>query len=235
MLEILSLLAIGFLFGLRHAFDADHIAAVSCLWGKTTFSPTVARFARPLSLLRSDWEPTRPNPRSFVYLKIALQLGIYWGLGHTAVLFLIGIVVLLSGLHFPPAVSFWAEKGVAFVLIFYATHIFWRFFHSRKIHDGDVIHNHPPAGLHIHKNPSFWIGALHGLAGSAAIFVLIISTIKSTLLALFYILIFGIGSIVGMSILSLGIGYIAMRYKKYTGLATGIFSCITAVFLLFLP
>lgn len=185
------ILTIGFLFGLRHAFDADHIAAVSVLSSQSRT------------------------------LRSALQKGIFWGLGHTVTLFLLGIAVLTLGLTIPHNVSNFFEKAVAVLLFILGANAFKNFWHTRGI------------SLHLHPHPSFWIGVMHGLAGSAAIFILIISTIQSTLLALFYILIFGIGSIVGMSIVSFGIGSVAIRFKKYTGPATGIFSCAMGIFLFF--
>lgn len=166
-------------------------------------------------------------------LRTALKQGVFWGIGHTSALFLIGLSIFIFGIHLPAAISIWAEKTVAIILIFYGLRIFQRFFYSRKTYNGAVIHDHPPLGLHLHKNPSFWIGALHGLAGSAAILILIISVFQSALLGLIYILIFGLGSITGMFLFSLGIGALQMRYEKYTGFAAGIFSCITALFLLF--
>lgn len=202
-MEIFSLFAIGFLFGFRHAFDADHIAAIAVINSDSRNVGTV------------------------------LKQGAFWGIGHMLALLLIGIIILFFEIRLPQNFNILAEKTVAAVLIFYSGRIFWRFFHSRKIRNSEVIHNHPPAGLHIHKNPSFWIGALHGLAGSAAIFVLIISTFHSAFLGLLYILLFSFGSILGMACLGLAIGLSARRYEKYTGVAAGIFSCIIAVFLLF--
>lgn len=205
MLEILSLLAIGFLFGLRHAFDADHIAAVSVLSSQSRT------------------------------LKSALQKGIFWGLGHTVTLFLLGIIVLTLGLTIPQNFSNFFEKIVGILLLILGIMSFSRKRESRfQTESGMTIaHQHPPMGLHLHPHPSFWVGVVHGLAGSATIFILIVSTVQSILLGLLYILIFGIGSIVGMSILSLGIGSVAIRFKKYTGLATGIFSCAMGIFLFF--
>lgn len=201
-MEIFSLFVTGFLFGLRHTFDADHIAAISVL---------------------------NSNARD---VKIALQQGVFWGIGHTLALLCIGISILFFEIHLPQNFSMWAEKAVAAILFFYSGRIFWRFFHSRKIHNNEIIHNHPPLGLHIHQAPSFWIGALHGLAGSAAIFVLIVSTFHSAFLGLLYILLFGFGLMLGMVCLSLAIGFSPRRYEKYTSVAAGIFSCITAIFLL---
>lgn len=190
---MISLFFIGFISGLKHAFDADHIAAISLLNSKS-----------------QD-------------LKTALQQGAFWGVGHMLVLLLIGITILFFGIHVPQNFSMQAEKLVAAVLFFYSGRIFWRFFHLRKTGDDEIIH----------KNPSFWIGALHGLAGSAAIFVLIISTFHSALLGFLYIVLFGFGSIFGMACISFTIGFSARRYEKYTGALAGIFSCIVAIFLLF--
>lgn len=162
-----------------------------------------------------------------------MQRSIYWGLGHTAVLFSIGFVILLFGLHFPPAISFWTEKAVASVLILYAVRIFQQFFRSRKIRNENIIHDHPPLGLHMHRAPSFWIGALHGLAGSAAIFIFILGTLQSALQGLFFILVFGTGSVIGMAAAGLAIGFFAKQYQKYTSVAAGIFSYIVAMSLLF--
>lgn len=164
-------------------------------------------------------------------LRSALQKGIFWGLGHTVTLFLLGIAVLTLGLAIPQNLSNFFEKIVGILLFILGAAAFKNFWRTRET--GYLIHQHPPIGLHLHPHPSFWVGVVHGLAGSATIFILIISTIQSTLLALFYILIFGIGSIVGMSIVSLGIGSVAIRFKKYTGLATGIFSCAMGMFLFF--
>lgn len=191
------------IFGFQHAFEADHIGA--------------------LALCNSNCKN----------IKTALQRSISWGLGHITVLFFIGFPVLFFGLRFPPAVSVWAEKGVAGILIFYAAYIFLRFLRSRKMHNGNIVHDHPPLGLHIHRSPSFWIGALHGLAGSAAIFIFLLSTLQSALQGLFFILMFGAGSIIGMASAGLVIGFFAQRYQKYAGIFAGVFSCIVGLSLLF--
>lgn len=196
MAEIISLLTIGFIFGLRHAFDADHIAAVSVL---------------------SSRAPDK---------KMALLHGIFWGLGHTATLFVTGILVFVFGLNIPPAFSAFFEFAVAVMLIGLSAISCLQSVRSAE-------HTHPPFGLHSHPCPSFWVGIIHGLAGSAAVLVLIISVIKSSLLGLLYILVFGLGTIISMTFLTFIIGFSALRIKKYAGFAAGVFSFGLGIFLLF--
>lgn len=196
MAEIISLLAIGFMFGLRHAFDADHIVAVSVL---------------------SSRAPDK---------KTALLHGIFWGLGHTATLFIIGILVFVFGVNIPPAFSAFFEFAVATMLIGLGIFSCIQTLKS-------PVHSHPPFGLHKHPNSSFWVGIIHGLAGSAAVLVLIISAIKSPFLGLLYILIFGLGTIIGMTLLTFIIWLSAIRTKKYAGFAAGVFSLGLGIFLLF--
>lgn len=197
MLEIFSLLGLSFLFGIQHAFDADHIAAVSVLNAKSK------------------------KPQE------AVIRGIYWGLGHTLTLFFIGLVVFFLGLNIPEKYSHFFEFIIALMLTSLGMYTLVTL---RPTQYDKFSHSHPPFGLHGHK-PSFFIGILHGLAGSAGIFVLFIAAIKSALLGLFYILIFGIGSIFGMAIFSLCIGIFFQRFKKYARLAAGVFSISTGLIL----
>lgn len=185
-----TFLTLGFLFGLRHAFDADHIAAVSVLIAKTA---------------------TRRE---------ALFKGISWGLGHTATLLLVGFFALAFGFVIPKNFSVFFEIVTAVVLIIFGTFAF-------------IDYSHPPFGLHLHPHASFFIGMLHGLAGSAAIFIILISATKSILLGLFTILIFGLGSMLGMAIFSFAVSLSALKFKKYTGFAAGVFSLSTGLALFF--
>ncbi len=196
MAEIISLLTIGFAFGLRHAFDADHIAAVSVLAAQTS------------------------NRRK------ALLQGIFWGLGHTATLLAVGIFVLFFGFRIPPKFSGFFEFLVAILLI--GLGIFSCIQTVRS-----CAHSHPPFGLHKHPHSSFLVGIIHGLAGSVGVFVLIISMMKSPLFGLLYILIFGLGTIIGMAFVSFFIGFSALYIKKYAGFAAGVFSFGLGIFLLF--
>ncbi|MBI2639157.1 hypothetical protein HYW83_06250 [Candidatus Peregrinibacteria bacterium] len=195
MAQIISLLAIGFFFGLRHAFDADHIAAVSIFSAQS------------------------------LNKKASLLKGIFWGLGHTLVLFIVGIFVLFLGFKIPERMSAFFETGVSFLLIGLGGYSLYK--------TRGQTHSHPPLGMHTHNSSSFLVGIIHGLAGSAAIFVLIISTIRSAILGLLYILVFGLGTIAGMVFVSFFIGIATLRVKKYAGFAAGVFSLSLGIFLLF--
>lgn len=196
MLQIFSLLAFGFLFGIKHAFDADHIAAVSLL-----------------SL-------SAENKRSTIFR------GIFWGFGHSVTIIVLGIIVLVFGLRIPETWRQFFESIVAVFLIFYGSYIMIRFWRTRKKIPAGVLHNHPPAGSHFHPAPSFLVGILHGLAGSGAIFVLVISTLQSVWLGLMYILFFSIGSIFGMSLAAFLLSKIIVRFQN---IFTAVFSVISIV------
>lgn len=209
MLEAFLFLGTGFVFGLQHAFDADHIAALSVLNSQKT-----SRFA--------------------------LRSAVAWGLGHAAVLLLVCLALVYFQVQFLPEVSIWMEKMVAGMLVFLGARAFFRYVRSEQTVAAKqvLIHNHPPAGLHMHRSPSFWVGALHGLAGSAAILILLISTFQSALLGLFFIFLFSAGTILGMALFvwafSFGMRILRVKqYEKYAGLAAGVFSFIIGIKLFF--
>lgn len=185
MVSIISFLAIGFLFGIKHAFDADHIAMVS--------------------LLSSRAKDT----------KNTFTQGLYWGIGHALVLIILGFLVLIIGVRLPAQMSFIFERIVAVFLIVLGSKTFWDFFRERKTlpQNGGLLHNHPPIGLHQHPYPSFIVGIIHGLAGSTALLVLFISFTKSAFLGMLYIIFFGLGMILAMALLSLAIGFLSLRAK----------------------
>lgn len=170
-------LATGFLFGLQHAFDADHLAAIA--------------------LLNAHSKSTKES----------IARGILWGIGHTLTIFIVGIAVLLFGWELPVQWAQFFETIVMMMLIIMSIstlfHL-WRMRRERaKSKFKALIHKHPPLGLHAHPRNSLFVGIIHGLAGSAALLILIISTTHSVILGLAYILIFGLGSIIGMAAVSI--------------------------------
>jgi sulfite exporter TauE/SafE len=184
------LLTVGLLLGMEHALDADHVVAVS----------TIVSESR--SLLRS------------------LLVGVVWGIGHTVTLLLVGLVVLFLGIAVPSWVALSAEFLVGLILILLGVQILWRY-NTKRVHahyhdhgDGMHIHFHAheatDAHSHRHEGPRvrkpLLVGMVHGFAGSAALLVLVLSTIQSPLTGVLYILIFGLGSIVGMLAVSALIG-----------------------------
>jgi sulfite exporter TauE/SafE len=175
MLEIISLLAVGFLLGLEHSLDSDHLAAISTM-------------------------STRSGS-----LKKALVAGLYWGVGHTGMLFFTGIIVLSSHLTISEKFRSGLEIIVGCMLIFLGIkNILGYKKNLIHTHEDGKIHAHPHAHEHekIYHHPSLWIGMIHGLAGSAALMLMILASIKSLSLGLLYILIFGLGTIWGMGLMS---------------------------------
>jgi len=187
--ELSTLLGVGFLLGLRHALDTDHLAAVSTVLAE-----------RP-SLLASG------------------AVGFWWGIGHTLTLLLVGAVVLALGLHIPGEFEVVAESGVALLLIVLGAMLARRLYcerwhvHSHR-HDGELhvhFHSHQQQENHQHRHwmadsiRPLCIGMAHGLAGSAALMLMILATTSDVSSGLLSILIFGIGSIIGMMIVGLTI------------------------------
>jgi ABC-type nickel/cobalt efflux system permease component RcnA len=213
----LAIIGLGFLLGLEHAFEPDHVLAVTSLISK------------------------QKN------LKKASFLGITWGLGHTTTLFIVGLIVIMLKITIPEAIALSLEFIVGIVIIFLGIYIIKGLIVEKKHihthgHDGSThihFHSHKENKSHEHYHKSFAVGLVHGLAGSASLMLLVLSTIESTIIGLFYILLFGIGSIVGMAIVG---GLISIPFvitsKKFSNLnigiryATGIISIIFGVYLM---
>ena len=187
--EFLSLLGVGFLLGLRHALDTDHLAAVSTVLAE-----------RP-SLLASG------------------AVGLSWGIGHTLTLLVVGSIVLFSGLHIPDEFELIAESGVGILLIVLGGSLALKLYRERwhvhsHHHDGEPhvhFHSHQRQDDHGHRHwmtesiRPLCIGIVHGLAGSAALMLMVLATTKEMGTGLLSILVFGFGSIIGMMVIGLTI------------------------------
>jgi hypothetical protein len=177
---MLGILGLGLLLGLRHATDADHVAAVGAMVSE------------------------RPGWRS------ALKTGVLWGAGHTASIVAAGLCVLGLQLVIPENVARLLEIGVALMILALGGTALARALRGRgdvhaHVHaHGAVVHRHPH--LHDAGVKAVLVGMMHGLAGSAALTLLVLSRIPSPLLGVLYLAVFGLGSIAGMAIMSLGIG-----------------------------
>lgn len=198
--SLLATLAVGFVLGLRHALDADHVVAVSTL------------VAREKNL----WKST--------------SIGAIWGLGHTATLFGMGFLIIVLGFQIPASLSHWLEFGVAAMLIFLGARTLfqWRcgqghfcthqhgahshtHFHQKGAHQcGEEAIFTPNESAPHH---SFWVGMVHGLSGSAELMLLVLATIRHPAWALTYIAIFGAGMIVAMFCLT-GVFAFALRWTS---------------------
>lgn len=187
-----SILLLGFIIGMRHAVEADHVAAVASLTAKNNSMAS------------------------------AIKQGVVWGLGHTLTLFVVGTVVLLMEGIIPGHLVRSLELIVGVMLVLLGVDVLYRLwkqqihFHSHQ-HNNGITHFHAHSHQketqhnpqqHVHRHPigfpfrALFIGLMHGLAGSAALILLTLQTVQSPLLGMLYILLFGVGSIVGMAVLS---------------------------------
>jgi len=209
---ILALLGLGLIFGLKHATEVDHVVAVSTI------------VSQHRNLLRSA------------------MVGALWGVGHTAALLFIGAIVLSLKITIPIAVSNWLEFCVALMILGLGASALWRALRKgrevhvhKHSHDGVAhvhVHFHEAAtrhdqgegSTHAHAVSSIGIkplliGTMHGLAGSGALTLLILTQIKSAWLGLLYLIIFGVGSIAGMLLMSGLIGLpFALTSRNLSGL-----------------
>lgn len=216
MIPLWEVFALGIVLGIRHAFDADHLVAVSTI---------VSEYRNPF---RAIW------------------IGVSWGLGHTTTLFLVGLLILLAGIALPERAALFFEFLVGLVLVFLGLQIFWGFrregvhlhphaheekahahFHShaqalkdqhhlslawrslpRFLIAGIVPGEHRQEGWRGATRPffrvkSYIVGTVHGLAGSAALMLLVLASLRSTWAGVTYILLFGLGSVVAMGVVTI--------------------------------
>jgi hypothetical protein len=211
----LAILAIGFLLGMRHATDPDHVIAVSTI------------VSRERSIVK------------------AALIGALWGVGHTLTILLVGAGIILFGLAIPMRVGLTMEFSVGLMLIllgilnltgamqwisekFSPAHPQVTGSHAHLHEHGSQIHlhwhSHRPEGQHhgesltppawmggsprlglFHTLRPLFVGLVHGLAGSAAVALLVLSTIREPKWAVLYLLIFGVGTIAGMMLITAAI------------------------------
>jgi hypothetical protein len=187
--SFLTVLSLGFVLGLRHALDTDHIAAVSTVLAQ-----------------RPSW-------------RASSLVGLSWGMGHTIVLLLVGAVVLILRVPIPEPIALAAEFAVGIMLIALGGLLGLRLIRERwhahsHDHDGTThIHLHSHALAPDHGHSHWWresirplcIVMAHGLAGSAALLLVVLSSSHSMLKGLVYIAVFGFGSIIGMMLIGLAL------------------------------
>lgn len=193
----LSFLALGFAVGLAHALDADHVAAVATMMEKN-------------------------DSRRGVILR-----GTAWGLGHTLSLFVICSMVLVLGLTISGTVESLLELTVGIMIAGLGLRVLLKLRRERihihaHAHDGKRhVHAHSHAGdpdrhndaLHRHDHiahamlPTLGVGLIHGAAGSAGLLVLVVATAPSMAQAMLAFVVFGVGSLVGMTLLTAAASY----------------------------
>ena len=215
---VVTALAGGFVLGLQHALDPDHLVAVSTI------------VSDHKSLRRSS------------------LIGTFWGLGHSASLLAVGLVIILLRVSIPDNVLPWMEAPVAVMLIVLGISATRRALRERGVQIHTHIHKHgdqPHEHVHVHLGDEhnhmhrmfkigrrpFAVGLVHGFAGSAALTLLVLTRIPSIALGLVYMSVFGLGSIGGMLIMSavISVPFVltARRFEAINGvirLCAGLFS-----------
>ncbi|MBM4122106.1 MAG: urease accessory protein UreH [Nitrospira sp.] len=190
-LHYMTFLGLGFLLGARHALDADHLAAVSTIL--------------------SD----RPT------LRASGLIGFCWGLGHTVMLLLVGLAVIGLQMTIPERVAQAIEFGVGGMLVVLGVSLAVTLMRERwhvhaHQHGGAThlhFHSHSRQAGHAHPHwlqvsvKPLVVGMVHGLAGSAALMFVVLSSVRTAWEGAAYILVFGLGSIVGMVAVGMAISF----------------------------
>jgi ABC-type nickel/cobalt efflux system permease component RcnA len=248
MIGFLSIVAVGFFLGMRHATDPDHVIAVTTI------------VSRQRNLLK------------------AAMTGIFWGIGHTLTIFVVGTVIILFDVVIPARIGLSMELSVGLMLIVLGVMNIVSFLRSARsispplpresevIHQhahshGDYVHSHahghsPETHGHSQQTPLTWldrifgriglyqqlrplvVGIVHGLAGSAAVALLILTTIRNPHWAIAYLLVFGAGTVGGMMLITMSIasafnffGQGHENFSRRLGLASGLVSLAFGVVL----
>jgi high-affinity nickel permease len=248
MITLLSIIALGFFLGMRHATDPDHVVAVTTI----------------VSRQRS--------------IRHATLIGVFWGLGHTITILVVGSAIILFGVVIPARVGLTMELSVGLMLILLGIlnlsgMMRWITetltpshceFHSHPHGHGDYVHSHPHGHRpenHGHAEdatPVGWmdrifgglgiyqvvrplaVGIVHGLAGSAAVALLVLTTIRVPSWAVLYLLVFGIGTVAGMMLITATIavpftlsGGRFARLHRGLGLVSGLVSLAFGLFIVY--
>jgi ABC-type nickel/cobalt efflux system permease component RcnA len=257
MITLLSIIALGFFLGMRHATDPDHVIAITTI----------------VSRQRS--------------IRHAALIGILWGMGHTITIFLVGSAIILFGVVIPPRLGLTMELSVGLMLILLGVFNLAGFtrwisetltpsdagsnvqsgphpLHAHSHLHGDYIHAHPhqhepekhghaedatpiggmdrlfgQLGLYQAVRPVA-VGLVHGLAGSAAVALLVLTTIRDPRWAIAYLLVFGVGTIAGMMLITAAIAlpfkYSQMRFARLNrglAVASGLISIAFGIFIVY--
>jgi high-affinity nickel-transport protein len=247
MISLISIIALGFFLGVRHATDPDHVIAVTTI------------VARHRTVKHAAW------------------IGALWGIGHTLTILVVGGSIIIFGWVIPPRIGLSMEFSVGLMLILlgimnltgmlrwvsstFSPGSLRGEVHSHPHSHGDYIHTHPHAHnpeAHSHdpeRTPVSWfdqhfegigiyqvarpliVGIVHGLAGSAAVALLVLTTIRDSRWALAYLVVFGVGTIAGMMLITAAVGLpfarvaSSSRLNRGLRIASGFISLAFGIFL----
>lgn len=249
MIHLISIIALGFFLGMRHATDPDHVIAITTI------------VTRQRNLTR------------------AALTGVFWGIGHTLTILVVGTGIILFKLAVSPRLGLSMELSVGLMLVVLGLMNLVSFFravpkgliqvddepeaaHEHTHNRDDDVCSHPRADLrqsdsqrHEHEplialDRAFGkigvyqnirplvVGVVHGLAGSAAVALLVLTTISNSQWAVVYLLVFGVGTIAGMMLITMSVAsafrYVGVRsevFGRRLGLAAGLVSLAFGLFL----
>ncbi|HMC31654.1 MAG TPA: high-affinity nickel-transport family protein [Candidatus Angelobacter sp.] len=244
MIDFFSIIAIGFFLGMRHATDPDHVIAVTSI-------------------------VSRQNK-----ISRAALTGIFWGVGHTLTILVVGTGIILFGIVIPARIGLSMELSVGLMLVLLGAMNVAAFMrsapalervegqamaHTHSHSHGDYIHPHPHGYVHApDKTPlarmdgffggtgvyralrPLLVGIVHGLAGSAAVALLVLTAIRDPRWAVAYLLVFGAGTVAGMMLITMSIAsaftFFGRRYANFSSrlaLASGLLSLAFGLLLLY--
>jgi ABC-type nickel/cobalt efflux system permease component RcnA len=250
MVSFLSIIAVGFFLGMRHATDPDHVIAIT----------TIVTRQRQLGR--------------------AALIGAFWGAGHTLTILIVGAGIILFDVVIPTRLGLSMELSVAFMLVLLGVMNVAAFLRSTPSPDcagagSEVLHSHPHAhGDYVHTHAHghspeahphrpnrtplafldrvlgrlafyrpvrpFVIGVVHGLAGSAAVALLVLTTIPDPRWAVAYLLLFGLGTVGGMMLITMSmasalsfLGKGRRRFSHRLGLVSGLLSLAFGILLVY--
>jgi len=241
MSELFALAGFGFLLGMRHATDADHVIAVTTILSRS---------------------------RRFLH---STMIGALWGFGHTVTVLIVGIAIIAFNVVIPEPVGLGMELAVAVMLITLGIlnltgamrRVTERLTPPAPLHGHDhahrhthtdepAEHGHDHAHLHGHgSDPGLlaafgWyqlarpvvVGLVHGLAGSAAVALLVLATISDTGTAIAYLVVFCLGVAAGMALLTtvIGLPFLVSRTRserinRWLTIGSGILSLVLGIYL----
>jgi high-affinity nickel-transport protein len=221
--SFLAIVVLGLVLGMRHSTDPDHVVAVSTI----------------VSRERS--------------VKQGAVIGMMWGFGHTITIFIVGAAIILFNLTIPPRIGLSMEMAVAAMLILLGvlnlTGVLRKLtdrFTPQSKPDGLMDNRAQPSGFFGRMLARFGyyqllrplaIGLVHGLAGSAAVALLVLSMIHSPAWAIAYLVIFGLGTVAGMmlmtTVMAIPIALTGQRSTRFLTTASGLVSVCFGLFLVY--
>ncbi|MCD1159765.1 HoxN/HupN/NixA family nickel/cobalt transporter [Peribacillus frigoritolerans] len=198
-MSLLLVLAIGFVLGIKHALEPDHIIAVS----------TIASQSKKI------WKSS--------------LAGVFWGIGHTLTLLVFGVILILLKNEIPEAWTMSLEFLVGIMLVYLGITTIFSWKQTKR-------HDHTGRATYL---KSMLVGIVHGLAGSAAMVLLTLSTIDAAWQGAIYIIIFGVGTCIGMLLFTtiLSIPFVTSSSSKKVNLLlirlTGVISTLFGIYYMY--